>query len=72
MKLHDKDGIISVVTGRTITSNSNKQTSYEDKEKVMMLPETGIQDSSHSALANPLDYPLTKCVKNLIKKFRLK
>ena len=63
MRLHYKDSIISVVTGRTIISDSNEQTSYEDKEKVMMLPEIGNQDSSHSALANPWDYPLTKCTK---------
>ena len=63
MKQRNKDSIIPAVTGRTIISNSNEQTSYEDKEKVMMLPEIQIQDSSHSALANPLDHPLTKCTK---------
>ena len=60
MKQCNKDSIISAVTGRTIISNSNEETSYEDKVKVMMLPEIRIQDSSHSALANPLDYPITE------------
>jgi hypothetical protein len=63
VKQHNKDSIISAVTGRTIISNPNEQTSYEDRKKVMMLPEVQIQDSSHSALANPLDYRLTKCTK---------